>query len=141
MGKYDGPHFFCDEENVVSIWAAVVPFNDIPEDYWQYDLSGDDDAPFNRFSSDFGFGCYDDDFVESYFDEAEKKIVPIADLIAPLSYASSFAPAAVKRANKLGLGETSYIFLIYNFEYDAKVTGRERSDFFRFVGAFPFKDD
>lgn len=141
MGKYDGPHFSCDDKNVVSVWAATVPWHDIPEDYLQYDFSGDDDAPFNRFSSDFGFGYYDDDFVESYFDEPGKKIVPIADLIAPLSYASSFAPAAAKRANKIGLNETSYVFLIYNFKYDPKVSGRDRSAFFRFVGVFPFKED
>ena len=65
MGRYDGPHFDVDVEDecVVSVWASIVPWHEIPEDYWQYNLNGDDDAPFNRFSSDFGFGYYDDDFV------------------------------------------------------------------------------
>ena len=103
MGRYDGPHFDVDDEKVVSVWASSVSWDAIPEDYWTYKYGGGDDDPWNRFSSDFGFGCYDDDFVESYFDEPEKKVLPIADLIAPLSYASSFAlPAVVKRAKNIG---------------------------------------
>ena len=141
MGRYDGPHFRADDEKVVSVWASIVPWDDIPEDYWTYNFVGEDDDPWNRFSTDFGFGYYNDDFVEAYFDETEKKIVPISTLIAPLSYASSFAPAVVKRSKTMGVSETSYVFLMYNFKYDPKVTGKDRSDFFRFVGVFPYKDD
>jgi hypothetical protein len=31
MGKFDGPHFRVENEDVVSIWAATCPLADIPE--------------------------------------------------------------------------------------------------------------
>jgi len=141
MGRYDGPHFEVDDENVVSVWASTVAWGEIPEDYWEYNLRGGDDDPWNRFSSDFGFGYYDDDFVESYFDDPEKKTVPIGDLIRPLSYSTSFLEAVTQRAKSIGHPNTSYVFLMYNFKYDPRVTGKERSSYFRFVGTFAYDDE
>ena len=141
MGRYDGTHFDVDDEKVISVWASTVPWDDIPDDYWEYNFDGSDDDPWNRFSSDFGFGYYDDDFVESYFDDPEKKMIPIEELIAPLSYSSSFLDAVTQRAKAIGLVTTSYVFLMYNFKYDPNVTGTEKSKYFRFVGTFPYVDD
>ena len=141
MGRYDNAHFGIDDENVVSIWATPVPYHEIPEDYFTYDFAGGDNDPWNRFSSDFGFGYYDDDFVENYFDEPEKCSLPVRELIAPLSYSSSFIDAVVQRAKELGLEETSYLFLIYNFKYDPTITRKQKSAIFQFLGTFLFNED
>lgn len=140
MGRYDGPHFEAKDERVVSVWVATVPWDDIPEDYWMPDYDGADNAPWNQFSQDFGFGVYEDDFVESYFNEPDGDIVPIADLIRPLSYASSFVVDVVKRARNIGVVETSYVYLMYNFKYDEEIAGPANSDCLRFVGAFPYDE-
>ena len=113
----------------------------ISEGYWEYNFDGGDEDPWNRFSSDFGFGFYDDDFVESYFDDPEKKEVPIDHLIVPLSHSSSFLDAVTKCAEALGLEKTSYVYLMYNFKYDPNITGTEKSKYFRFVGAFPYDNE
>jgi hypothetical protein len=141
MGRYDFAHFEVEDEDVVSIWASIVPYAEIPEDYFTYNFAGGDNDPWNRFSSDFGFGYYDDDFVESYFDEPGKRVVPIGDLISPLSYSPSFIDAVEHRAKELGLEKTSYVFLIYNFKYEPSATGKDKSDFFQFLGTFPFDQD
>ncbi len=141
MGRYDEPHFDVDNETVVSVWAAIVSWDEIPEDYWMCDFEGGDGDPWNCFSADFGFGYYDDSFVEGCFDEDSRANVPIGDLIAPLSYSSSFASAVVRRAKALGLEDTSYVFLMYDFKYDPRVTGRDESTYLRFVGTFPYKDE
>ena len=140
MGRYDGPHLETEDEHVVSVWVATVPFVDIPKDYWLPDYDGEDDAPWNQFSHDFGFGSYDTDFVESYFHEPDGNVVPVEDLIKPLSYASSFVDAVVQRASEIGVAKTSYVYLVYNFKYDESVTGRHKSDCLRFVGVFPYDD-
>jgi hypothetical protein len=139
MGKYDGPHFEAEGEGIVSVWIATVPFDAIPDDYWIYDFEGDDDAAWNRFSSDFGFGYYDDDFVDSNCDD-EHRSVPIRDLVTACSYGASFVEVVVKRAAELGLTETSYVYLMYNFRYDPTVTGIERSPYLRFLGVFEHEE-
>ena len=70
MGRFDGPHFETPDEDVVSIWLARCSFDAIPETYVDDpapdpDGDDDDDASWNDFSTDFGFGYYDHDFVES----------------------------------------------------------------------------
>lgn len=139
MGKYDGPHFFAEDESIVSVWAATVAFDDIPDDYWIYNRDGNDDTPFNRFSSDFGFGYYDDDFVDTNAD-AVRRIVPIGQLILPCSYGASFADAVGRRAEQLGVASTSYVFLMYNFRYDPSVTGVDRSSCLQFLGVFDYEE-
>ena len=125
MGRYDGPDFETDASRIVSVWAATVPFDDIPDDYWMPDWNGGDDDPWNQFATDFGFG-YDDN-VESYCDDPDHRAVPIRDLIAPLSYAKTFIDAVVLRAREQGVADTTYVYLIYDLQYDSQVTKKERS--------------
>lgn len=137
MGRYDGPHFQT-EKNIVSIWVAKRPLLEIPEDYFKenYD-DDDDDSPFNAFSSDFGFGYYDHDFVESYcFDD--QRGAELSEHLKLLSYSASFMDKAIKKARELKIEKTSFVFLIYNFKYDPKKTRISESNYFRFLGAFPF---
>jgi hypothetical protein len=58
MGRYDGPHFRVDED-VVSVWIAKCSLAEIPDNYFEENYGGEDDEPFNDFSSDFGFGYCD----------------------------------------------------------------------------------
>src|SRR5262249_3865823 len=123
-------------EDVASVWAATCALADIPKGYFLPNYGGEDE-PFNPFSADFGFGYYDHDFVETYCTE-DWRVVPIAELIAPLSYSASFRETAVRQAELLGVGHTSYVILLYNFKYDSAVTGIRESAYMRFVGAFPY---
>jgi hypothetical protein len=136
MGQFDGPHFRV-KHDVVSIWAATCPAADIPDDYFEEYGSDEDEDPFDPFSFDFGFGYYNHDDVEAY-PSKEQRAVPIGELLAPLSFSPSFRDAAVKQAEALGVGQTTYVFLLYNFQYDPAVTGIRESACMRFVGVFPY---
>jgi hypothetical protein len=137
MGKFDGPHFRVQNEDVVSVWAAAGPLADLPEDYFTENYGEDDDEPFNRFSADFGFGYYDHDFVEAHGAEAGRS-VPVAELLGAASYGSSFRDEAARQAERLGVGRASFVFIMYNFRYDPAVTGVRDSEYLRFVGVFPY---
>jgi hypothetical protein len=136
MNKYEGPAFEV-KEDVVSIWAAKSPLADIPDDYFQETDGENDDEPFNQFSSDFGFGGYDNDFVGNNCTD-DWRVVPIRELMEPLSYSRSFRDAAVQKAEALGLGQTSYVLLLYHFKYDTAISGIQESAHMRFIGVFPF---
>ncbi|MBI1891274.1 MAG: immunity 22 family protein [Burkholderiales bacterium] len=134
MGRYDGPHFHC-EENLVSVWAAKCPISQVPDDYFEENYGGDDDDPFNQFSTDFGFGYYDHDFVEG---AALEKSAPIEQIIETASYGQSFAND-VKAGSEVK--NTEHVFLMYNFNYDPSVTGVRESKYYKFLGVFKYDPD
>ncbi len=140
MGKYDGPHFQCEDRDVVSIWIAHTEYTEIPDDYMEYNRDDRDDTPWSRFTHNFGFGYYDDDFVESYLQPTKQKAT-IYEQLKYLSYSASFIEPAVEAARKRGLGETSYVFLMYNFAYDPKLTKIHRDDYLDFLGVFAYDRD
>nr|WP_294937623.1 immunity 22 family protein [uncultured Flavobacterium sp.] len=130
------PNFQCDA-NVVSIWLATAEYNDIPENYWVENFE-DEDAPWNQFSDDFGFGYYDVDSAECFFDDKNHLKISVFDLVKYLSYSKSFIHEAIEKAEALSQKESSYAYLIYNFDYDASVTGISKSSFFTYLGTFAF---
>lgn len=137
MGRFDGPHFRDEDNDVVSVWVATCAFDEIPNDYFDEPFGDDDDeAPWNDFSSDFGFGYYDHDVIEP--NHHEGKVSSVRDLILPCSYSSSFVDAAFERACELGLSETCFVFLMYNFRYDPEVTGKTESQYLKFIGVFAY---
>jgi hypothetical protein len=137
VSRYEGPNFRTHNDEIVSLWVAICPLKEIPENYFSENYEGEDDEPFNDFSNDFGFGYYDHDFVETICNEDWSEMAA-ADLIAKLSYSQSFLEAAQKAADDRGVTTTAYVLALYNFSYDPKVTLLESSKFMRFIGAFPF---
>lgn len=137
MGMYDGPHFQCDDRDLVSIWVAHTDFDAIPESYMQYNIGGGDDEPWSAFTDNFGFGFYDDDSVESHL-QPDLRRAPLYEQLKFLSYSSSFIEAAVEEAQQRNLDKTSFVFLMYNFAYDPNVTGIQRDDYLEFLGSFAF---
>lgn len=137
MGKYDGPHFQCEDRDVVSIWVAHTNFDAIPEDYMEYNRDDNDDTPWSKFTYNFGFGYYDDDFVESYV-QPNKQTATLYEQLKYLSYSASFIDLAVEEARKRKLDKTTFVFLMYNFAYDPKVTRIHRDDYLEFLGVFLF---
>ena len=137
MGMYDGPHFDCEDRDVVSIWIAHCTFGSIPKDYMEYNIGGDEDEDWSKFTKNFGFGFYDDDSVESFLQPSKRK-ASVYDQLKFLSYSSSFIDEAVAAAQNINLPKTTFVFLMYNFEYDPAVTGIKQDDYLTFLGVFDF---
>jgi len=132
MGRYDGPHFSCEDNDVVSVWVAKCALSKIPDDYFIENYDGEDEDPFNQFSTDFGFGYYDHDFVEPMALEGS---APLDAIINDSSYGKSFAKEAYAAST---IKNTEHIFLMYNFNYDPKITGVIESEYYKFIGVFKY---
>ena len=140
MGRYGPPHFAAMDEDVVSIWATKGALADMPENYFEVNYGGGDDEPWNTFSNDFGFGSYDDDFVEANCTE-DWRTVPIGELLEPLSDSLHFKEAAIRLAEQAGLGSTCYVKLLYHFRYNPEATGVRESKYMKFIGTFSYDRD
>jgi hypothetical protein len=76
--------------------------------------------------------------VESFFDNKNYDKISIFDLLKYLSFSKSFINVAIEASEYLLIKESSYAYLIYNFEYDPLVTGIKKSSFFAYIGTFEF---
>jgi hypothetical protein len=134
--RYGGLDF--DEEGIVSIWAGIVPLDEIPDDYFE-ERYGDDDIPLTKFYEDFGFGWFDHDFVDANGSTQGPK--SIERLIGECSFSSSFLKPAVEQARSLGIEMTQQINLLYDFAYDPGRSGTSKSAYMQFIGSFPYDKD
>lgn len=137
MGRYDGPHFETVGEPQVSIWVGVCDLDELPEDYLDADFQAPDDAPWSPFAEEFGFGCFDEELAEGNVSHSAEP-VPIRKLLKEMSYSASYVAAAEKAAIAAGLGETIFVFMIFDFAYDPAVTGIQRTAHMQFLGVFPY---
>jgi hypothetical protein len=132
---------FSVDEDIVSIWAAICPVAEIPDDYFMRKFPREWYEPMNPFCADFGITGYDEDHVEAYCEEDGWPSVDIGQLVRLewSSYCDTFRDQAIVRANEIGVGKTPYVYAIYNFQYDPTRSGIGESRFMKFVGTFPYK--
>jgi Immunity protein 22 len=134
MARYSIYDF--EQKGMVSIWVSIVPWSQMPQDYFKENYGGGDDESFTQFSEDFGIGFYDHDFVDTNGNEDQSKA--LAELLAACSFSSSYIKEAVVEASRRSLDRPCYIFLLYDIAYDAKQTGVVKSASMEFLGAFRF---
>lgn len=134
--RHGPPHF--GREGRVSVWLSIVPLKKVPTDYFD-ENDEDDDTPLNAFAAEFGFGYYDQDLVE--LNDEQSAALPVWDLLAVHSYTASFVDAAAAAAGKAGIQTAQSAVVMYDFDYDPKVTGVSRSAYFQFIGAFDYDRD
>lgn len=89
-----------------------------------------------RFPPTLVLATTDHDFTELI--EEDGATVPVARLMEHCSYGASFRESAIKAAATLGIEASALSFLMHNYRYDPKITGRTESKYLRFVGVFLF---
>jgi hypothetical protein len=125
-----------EKKGVVSIWVAIVPWRQIPGDYFEEHYGREKDEPFSRFAEDFKFGFYDHDFVDTNAVTDQPKSVE--RLIGECSYSTSFLAAAGAAVKRHKLEQADFVFLLYDIAYPPKITKVSRSEYMAFLGSFPY---
>ena len=128
-------HHF-DADGFVSIWVGEFPADGTGDEYLQPNYDHEDDEPLAPWMGEFGFGYFDYDFMDT--NGHGDRVGPLRELIEPCSYSTSFVNEAMQMAQQLGITETQFVMLLYDFRYDAAVTGVTRGKYLRFLGAFPY---
>lgn len=83
-----------------------------------------------------GVGYYDLSDQEIY--HFDFKLVPVRDLLEPISFSQSFIDEVIAAATKKGIENARWIAVQFNFEYDPSKVKREIADDPIYVGSFPF---
>lgn len=88
-----------------------------------------------------GVDGYDIDAQEVEVDDEAWRRRPVAALLAPLSYAQSFLPAAVAAAERLGIKKALYVLVQYDCAYDPTKSKRKVAPDPAFLGVFDYDDE
>jgi Immunity protein 22 len=124
-----------ERKNVLSMWVAIVPLSEIPDEYFQQQEDEDENA-FTPFSRDFGFGAYGLDSLETNI--VGERIKTFDQLVGQLSFSKSFVEQAVAAARKQGLENAQGVFVLYEIDYRPKMAGASKSPYMAFLGSFKY---
>jgi hypothetical protein len=72
---------------------------------------------------------------------AHEGTINIKQAVGECSFSSSFIEVLMSKAKKKKLNEITWIILLFEYEYSAKISGIESDDYVTLVGAFDYDDD
>ncbi|MDO6562264.1 immunity 22 family protein [Amphritea sp. 1_MG-2023] len=120
-----------EKEGIVSAWYSTTDYSSIPDSYFEEDEQGLD-----RWAKNFDISQYNPDNLET--NGCEKGVSSIRNIIAPCSWSSSYGDAIIKKIEKMGDKQISWLILVFDFEYRAKKTHLFEDEYVHFVGCFPY---
>ncbi len=120
-----------EKEGIVSVWYSTTDYSSIPDSYFEEDEQGLD-----RWAKNFEISEYDPENLET--NGKDRGTAAVLDIIGPCSWSYSYGDAVIKKIEKLGDKQISWLILLFDFEYRAKKTHIFEDEYVHFVGCFPY---
>jgi len=127
------------KKNKVSIWASNHPYSNIPEEYFEETFSKSNTRAQNVWSNNFKMRYFRPEDMET--NGSHDGLVDVKQAAGECSFSSSFIDALLSKAKKKKLLQVSWIVLLFEVEYTAKLSGVENDDYLTLLGAFNYDDD
>jgi hypothetical protein len=123
----DGDFYTQDfqREGLVSVWLGFS------------DGSSEMDADVLQDLCGVGYYSLDDQEANNH----DFKLVPVEELLGPLSYSPSFVDAVVAKASSMGLAHARWIIVQYDFAYSPEKVLRAIASDPKFLGVFEYSTE
>jgi hypothetical protein len=131
--------FLFSKKNKVSVWASTHPYADIPEAYFEEKFSKNNTRATNTWSNNFKIRYFSPSNMET--NGAHEGTINIKQAAGECSFSSSFIEVLMSKAKKKKLNEITWIILLFEYEYSAKISGIENDEYMTLVGAFDYDDE
>ncbi len=131
--------FLFGKKNKVSVWASQMPYEQIPDEYFDEKFSKKDTRATNQWSNNFKLRYFKPDMMET--NGSHTDLISIEKAAGECSFSSSVISVLMSKARKKKLENVSWIVLLFELEYSVKLTGVESDDYLNFLGAFDYDDD
>ncbi len=131
--------YLFTKKNKVSIWVSNHLYADIPEDYFEENFSKNNARAKNTWSSNFKIRYFKPENMET--NGSHEGLIGIKQAAGECSFSSSFIDALLSKAKKKNLLRVSWVVLLFEVEYTAKLSGVESDDYLTLLGAFNYDDD
>ncbi|WP_198263179.1 immunity 22 family protein [sulfur-oxidizing endosymbiont of Gigantopelta aegis] len=132
-------NFLFSKKNKVSVWASTHPYADIPDAYFEEKFSKKNTRASNAWSNNFKIQYFYPTNMET--NGAHEGTINIKQAVGECSFSSSFIEVLMSKAKKKKLKEITWIILLFEYEYSAKISGIESDEYVTLVGAFDYDDD
>ena len=136
--KIEKGHLFA-KKHKVSIWASTHPYADIPEEYFAEHFSKNNTRASNSWSSNFRMRYFRPEDMET--NGSQDGTINIKQAAGECSFSCSYIDALMSKAKKKDLLEITWLILLFEYEYSAKVSGVENDEYVTLLGAFNYDDD
>ena len=131
-------HLFA-KKNKVSIWASQFPYGDIPDEYFEETFSKNNTRATNQWSNNFQMRYFRPEDMET--NGTQQGTINIKQAAGECSFSSSYIEALISKAKKKKMLEVTWIILLFEYEYSAKISGVESDEYMTLLGAFNYDDD
>lgn len=128
--------FLFNTKGKVSVWASQHPYADIPDDYFEETFFKKGTRARNTWSDNFKIRYFIPQQMET--NGAHTGTIDIHEAAGGCSCSSSFIVNLLSRAKKNKMQEITWIILLFEQEYSAKVSGVSRDQYTTFLGAFNY---
>ncbi|MBV1908783.1 MAG: immunity 22 family protein [Kangiellaceae bacterium] len=127
------------KKNKVSVWVSTHPYTDIPEEYFEEIFSKNNTRARNTWSDNFKMRYFRPEDMET--NGSTEGTVSVKQAAGECSFSSSFIEPLMSKAKKKDLLEITWIVLVYEYEYSAKLSSVESDEYLTLLGAFSYDDD
>lgn len=131
--------FDFSKKNKVSVWVSTQPYADIPDEYFDERFSKNNTRANNQWSDNYALRYFYPEFMETNGDQ--QGLVSIEKAAGECSFSRSFIEVLMSKARKKKLEQISWIILLFEYEYSAKLSGVDKDEHTEFLGAFDYDDD
>ncbi len=130
--------FLFTKKNKVSVWVSTIPYAEIPDDYFEESFSKNNTRAKNQWSENFKIRYFTPEYLET--NGSMDGTIKIKQAAGECSYSSSFFEVLMSKARKKKISDITWIILLYETEYSAKLTSTAKDKFITFLGAFDYDD-
>ena len=124
------------KKNKVSVWASQHPYADIPDEYFAETFFKNDTRAKNRWSENYKIRYFVPSQMET--NGAHTGTIDIHTAAGQCSCSSSFIVNLMSKAKKNKMEQVSWIILLFEQEYSAKLSGVAQDEYTTFLGAFNY---
>lgn len=123
----------------VSIWASDIPYAEIPDDYFEELLSKNGTRAVNQWANNYKIRYFNPEFMET--NGSHDGLIDIEKAVGECSYSESFIKPLLNKAKQKNLLKVSWVILLFEHEYSAKLSGVEEDNYTKVLGAFNYDDE
>lgn len=125
-----------NKKNKVSVWASQHPYVDIPDEYFAETFFKNNTRAKNCWSENYKIRYFVPDQMET--NGAHEGMIDIYSAAGQCSCSSSFMVNLLSRAKKNKMEQVTWIILLFEQEYSAKLSGVSQDEYTTFLGAFNY---
>lgn len=138
LPKTEQGHDFTKKKKV-SVWVSEHPYEDIPDEYFEETFSKKGKRATNAWSSGFNLNYFKPENMET--NGTQTGTVSIKKAAGECSFSSSYIDVLMSKARKKKLENITWIIMLFEYEYSAKLSGVEKDKYTTFLGAFTYDDE